>query len=91
MEQRDISDGIPAIPQNRKSRNSVPNTSTEEKTTRRGTKIEADSRNSVPNHSAEEKTSRNKTRQRQSLTLTVFKLRVLVEAVRNGRDVVECG
>ncbi len=51
----------------------------------------ADSRNSVPNHSAEEKTTRNKTRQRQSLTLSVFKLRVLVEAVRNGRDVAECG
>jgi hypothetical protein len=30
----DISDGIPAVPRNRKSRNSVPNPSTEEKTTR---------------------------------------------------------
>ncbi len=55
----------------------------------RGTTIEANSRNSVPNHSGEEKTTRNKTRQRQSLTL--FKLRVLVEALRLGRDVAECG
>jgi hypothetical protein len=38
------------------------------------------SRNSVSNHSAEKKTTRSKTRQRQSLT--VFKWRVLVEAIR---------
>jgi hypothetical protein len=42
-------------------------------------KIEANSQTSVPDRSTEEKTTQNKTWLRQSLT--VFKLRVLVEAV----------
>jgi hypothetical protein len=63
-----ISDGISVFPRNRKSRNSVPNPSAEEKTEQhgipfRGTKIEANSHNSFPNHSAEENTTKNKSRQ----------------------------
>ncbi len=70
-----ISDGIPVVPWNRKSRNfvpvpkieanshnSVPNPSAEENTTRNSvpwSKIVANSRNSVPNLSAEENTARN--------------------------------
>ena len=47
-EQMVISDGIPAVPRNKKSRNSVPNPSAEEKTSRNSVpwnKIEANSRN----------------------------------------------
>ncbi len=57
-----ISDGIPAVPRNRKSRNSVPNPSGEEKITRNSVpwnKKEAKSHNSVPNPSAKENTSQN--------------------------------
>jgi hypothetical protein len=80
-----ISDGIPAVPRNRISRNSLPNPSAEEKQLGipfRGTEIEANSQNSLPNLSAEEKTTQNKMRQRQSPTL--LKLKVLAEAVRIG-------
>jgi hypothetical protein len=53
-----ISDGIPAVPRNRSSRNSVPNPPWKRKQLgipSCGSKIEVASRNSVPNHSAEEK------------------------------------
>ncbi len=61
-EQLVISDGIPVVPRNRKSRNSVPNPSAEEKIARNSvpwSKIESNSHNSVPNPSAEENTTRN--------------------------------
>ncbi len=62
MEHMVISDESPVVPRNRKSRNSVPNPSTEEN--QLGilfceTKREANSHNSVPNPSADEDTTRN--------------------------------
>jgi hypothetical protein len=57
-----ISDGIPVVPRNRKSRDSVPNPSTEEKITWNSVpwnKIGANSHNSVPIPSTEENTTRN--------------------------------
>ncbi len=61
-EQTVISDGIPAVPRNRNSRNSVPNPSAEEKTTRNSVpwiKNRSMLTESVPNPSAEEKITRN--------------------------------
>ncbi len=57
-----ISDGIPAVPRNRKPRNSVPNPSAEEKTTRNSVPLNKNKSklsNSLPNTSAEENTTRN--------------------------------
>jgi hypothetical protein len=56
------SDRIPAVPQKRNSRNSIPNYFTEEKNARNfvpWNKKESNSRNTIPNNSAEEKTTRN--------------------------------
>jgi hypothetical protein len=57
-----ISDGIPVVPRNRKSQNSVPNPCAKEKTTRNyvpWNKNRSKLHNSVPNPSAEENTARN--------------------------------
>jgi hypothetical protein len=72
-----IFDGIPVFRGTEKARNSVPNSSPEEKTARnsvRGTKIEANSRNSVLHPSAEEKTGAIETAINSSSPRSLFSL-----------------
>ena len=66
------------------SQNSLPNPQRKRKQHGipfRGKNIEANCRNSVPNHSAEEKPAQHKT-QEPKISLIVFDVRVIIEAVR---------